>query len=183
VATKTSPRTSHDVGGCFGRCTHVARAERQAEFFAQRSFAIRRGLGHHLHHPNVAFDLRGPPRVACAVRCTRNEVGKHCLFDAGFPETRQHALDVAQKDAVRADDENALVFQWKAVRVKKVCRSVQGNDGLSGSRTALNDKDTRLRRADDLVLFALDGRNDVAQLTRATSLERRQQRAVTAQAR
>ena len=52
---------------------------------------------------------------------------------------------------------------------------MQGHDGLAGAGTALHDEHAGLRRADDLVLLALDGGDDVAELAGATAFERGEQ--------
>ena len=55
---------------------------------------------------------------------------------------------------------------------------MQRHDGLAGAGAALDDEHAVLRRADDLVLLALDGGDDVAERAGAATLERREQRRV-----
>ena len=111
-----------------------------------------------------------------------DEVGQHDLLDAGLAERREHPLDVAQEHPVRSDDEDALVLQREAVGVQQVRRAVEGDDGLAGARTALDDEHTGLRRADDLVLLGLDRGDDVAERAGAAALEGGEQRRVARRA-
>ena len=53
------------------------------------------------------------------------------------------------------------------MRVQEIGRTVECHDRLARPGSALDHEDARQRGADDLVLFALDGRDDVAEATRA----------------
>jgi hypothetical protein len=67
------------------------------------------------------------------------------------------------------------------VRVQQVGGTVQGDDGLSGARSALDDEHAVLWRADDLVLLGLDRGDDVAERAGAPAFECGEQRGVAAQ--
>ena len=139
------------------------------------------GLGEHLDHADVALQL-GHVRIVHPAyadlgdqACDRREAHPR------LAERRQDLLDVAQEQGVRSDDEHALALEWEAVRVEQVGRPVQRHSGLAGPRAALHDQDTRQGRADDLVLFPLDGRDDVAHVPGARLAEGREQRAGAAE--
>ena len=61
------------------------------------------------------------------------------------PSDGQHALDVAQEDPVRADDEHALVFEREAERVEEIGGPVEGDHGLARAGPALHDEHAGLR--------------------------------------
>ena len=121
---------------------------------------------------------RSLPRTADGV----DEVGEHRELDAGLAERRQHLLDVGEEQPVGPDDQHALVLEREPVRVEEVGGPVQRHDGLAGAGAALHDEHAGQRGPDDLVLLALDGGDDVAQPAGAGGLERRDQRAVAADA-
>ena len=95
------------------------------------------------------------------------QVGQHGQLDAGLAEGRQHLLDVAEEEAVGADDEHALALEREPVGVEEVGGPVEGDDGLAGAGPALHDEDAGQLGADDLVLLALDGGDDVGEATGA----------------
>ena len=99
------------------------------------------------------------------------EVGEHRQLDAGLAERRQHLLDVAEEQPVGADDEHALALEREAVGVEQVGGPVQGDDRLAGAGAALHDEDAGQLGADDLVLLALDGGDDVGEAAGAAGLE------------
>ena len=61
--------------------------------------------------------------------------------------------------------------------------AVEGDRGLAGARSALDDEDAGERPADDRILFGLDGRDDIAHPTGAMSGQRREQGAFALQVR
>ena len=99
----------------------------------------------------------------------------------GLAQGREHLLDVAQEERVGPDHEHALALEREAVRVEQVGGAVQGHRGLAGAGAALDDEHAGEGGADDLVLLALDGADDVAHVARAGLAERGQQRARAAQ--
>ena len=101
--------------------------------------------------------------VAPDARPVGDEVGEHGQLDAGLAQRRQHLLDVAEEQAVGPDDEHALALEREPVGVEEVGGAVQGDDGLAGARAALHDEHAGQLGADDLVLLALDGGDDVAE--------------------
>ena len=110
-----------------------------------------------------------------------HQVVQHDLFDAGLTERGQHSLDVAQEHPVGSDDEHALVLEREPVGVEQVGGAVERDDRLAGAGSALHDEHPGLRAADDLVLLALDGGDDVAELSGAATFERSEQGGVAAQ--
>ncbi len=141
------------------------------EIGAQRALSVADGAAQHGHDAQVALD---PRREAPVVRVdvhVGHEIGEHGQLDTGLAERRQDLFDVAEEQAVGADDQHALTFEREAVRVEQVGGAVQGDDGLAGARAALHDEHTRHVGPDDLVLFALDGGDDVGEPARARRLE------------
>ena len=126
--------------------------------------------------------LAANARLGGAEADAGHEVGQHDLLHAGLAQRRQHPLDVAQEQAVGPDDQDALVLQREPVRVEQVGGAVEGDDGLAGARATLHHEHAGLRRADDLVLLALDGGHDVAEAAGAALLEGGDQRGVAAEA-
>ncbi len=98
-------------------------------------------------------------------------------LDARFAERREHLVDIAKEGRVGADHEHPLYLEREAVGVQEVGGAVQGHGRLAGPRPALDDQGTGQRSTDDLVLFRLDGGDDVAHPARMGSLEGRQQHA------
>ena len=161
----------------------ATRPEPDHQILPEGSLAITDGLVDHLAHPQLALqpgDRRGVVGVGPAgqERHAGDEVGEHDLLDPCLAQRRQDLFDVPEEDAVRADDQDALVLQREPVRVEQVGGPVEGDDGLAGPRPALDHQHAVLRRPDDLVLFRLDRGDDVAERPGAASLERRQQRRV-----
>ena len=113
----------------------------------------------------------------------RYEIGQHGLFHTCFAERRQHAFDVSQEDAVRAEHEDALIFEWKAMRVQEVCGAVQCDHRLARAWPTLHDEHAVVRGTNDLVLLGLNGGDDVAELSRATTSKSGEQGAVATQTR
>ena len=64
-----------------------------------------------------------------------------------------------------------MALEREAVRVEEVRGPVQRDHRLARARTALHDEHARQRAADDLVLLALDGGDDVGEPSGATELE------------
>ena len=120
--------------------------------------------------------------VAPADRDAVDEVGQHRELHAGFTERGQHLLDVGEEQPVGPDDQHALVLEREPVGVEEVGGAVQGDDRLAGARPALHHQHARERRADDLVLLALDGGDDVAHAAGPGRLQRGDEGAVALQA-
>ena len=187
VPAEAALRGAHDALRLFGPQAHVSGAERHHEVLADGALAIGDGLIDDQAHPQVALHPRGELRVGgidavAGPPHVGHEIGEHDLLHAGLAQRRQHTLDVAQEHPVRTDDQHALVLQREPVRVEQIGGAVQRHDGLAGAGTALHHQHTGLWRTDDLVLLALDGGDDVAQLTGAATLQDRQQRAVATDA-
>ncbi len=83
-------------------------------------------------------------------------------------------LDVPEEQWVWPDYQHALALEGKAIGVQQVCRPVQRDRRLAGTRAALHNKNATERAANDLVLFPLDGGDDVAHTPRSGSGQRRE---------
>ena len=84
-------------------------------------------------------------------------------------------LDVAKEQRVRADHQDPLALERKAMRVKQVGRSMQRHRRLARPWATLDDQHARQARPDDLVLLGLYGPDDVTHLPGPGLTERRQQ--------
>ena len=185
MALEPAPGSAHDARRLVGAQTDVAGAERQHEVVPQRTLTIADRLVDQVGHPGVALEpCCGGRIVAVGTGAEEvhvgDEVGEHDLGDAGLAERREHLLDVPEEHPVRSDDEHALILEREPVGVQQVRGAVECDHGLAGARPALHHEHTGLRRPDDLVLFALDGGDDVAERPRAATFERRQQRRIAA---
>ena len=144
----------------------------------QRALPIGDGLREHPRHAHVALDPGRRRRPRRARPASVQQTADRRELDPALAEAREDVLDVAQEQRVGADDEHALALQREAVRVEQVGGAVQRHRRLAGARPALHDEHPVQRGADDLVLLALDGGDDVPHAPGAAPLERRQQRRV-----
>ncbi|WP_418605574.1 hypothetical protein [Georgenia sp. SUBG003] len=93
--------------------------------------------------------------------------GPHTLL----AEAGQHVRDIDQVGLVRTDHQHAAVAGEAGLGVEQVGRAVQGDDGLAGARTAVDDQRPAGTRADDRVLVRLDRAEDVPHPRRAAGTE------------
>ena len=103
VAPEAAASGLHDAVGLGGAQAQVRQAERHDEVVLQRALPVGHRLGDDVGHADVALH---PGREGAVSRGTEadvgHEVGEHDLLHAGLAERRQHPLDVAQEEAVRA---------------------------------------------------------------------------------
>jgi hypothetical protein len=133
------------------------------------------GRRQHLGHGRPALDLGRLGGLLPAGPDPGVEVVHGGQQHAGLAERGQHLLDVAQERRVGADDEHHAPGETLALGVEQVGGPVQRDGGLAGAGAALDDEDAAVRGADDLVLFRLDGRDDVRHSPGAGRVERREQ--------
>ena len=76
-----------------------------------------------------------------------------------------------------------MVGERETIRIQQVRSAVQRHHRLAGSRATLHHQHTFVRRANDDVLFTLNGGDDVAQLSAASLGECCEQRALSAKLR
>ena len=144
----------------------------------QRALAVADRRADDVDHPEVTLDPGDLLGVEPDHPDVGHQVGEHGDLDARLAERRQDLLDVGEEHPVRAHDQHALALEREPMGVEEVGGPVQRHHRLAGARTALHDDDPGQLRADDLVLFHLDGGDDVGELARPRLLERRDQRAV-----
>jgi hypothetical protein len=142
----------------------------------QRVLPVPQRARDHTRHARVALQS-GRRRVLVAV----DPVGglqprERRELHVVLAERRQHLVDVAEEDAVRADDEHPLGGEAPAVRIEEVGGSVQRDRGLAGAGAAVDDEDAPRRRPDRLVLLGLNGGDDVAHAAGPVPVERGEQR-------
>ena len=100
-----------------------------------------------------------------------DEFGDGDLADVHLPERGEHLADVVQEGAVGAHDEYAAAGQPAAVSVQQVRGTVQSDRGLAGPWSALDAHRAVQVGAHHLVLFRLDGGDDVTHRTDARPLD------------
>ncbi len=122
-------------------------------------------------HPPVTFEHRGSWIILVRGDEAGNQIGDGPADHAGLTERGEHLVNVVQEAGTRADDQHAGILQPAAMRVQQVCRTVERDSGFAGSRAALDDDDPIEWRADDTVLFGLDGGDDVGHFAGALRIE------------
>lgn len=135
----------------------------------------------HLDHHRAALERGGLGGLDPAGLHAGEEVGLRTQQHARLGQGGQHVGDVAQERGVRADQQHAAGGEFPPVRVEQVRRPVQRHRRLAGARAALDHQHTGQRRADDLVLFDLDGLDDVPHAAGAPGVQRGQQRRLAGQ--
>ena len=105
---------------------------------------------------------------------TGDEVGDGAADHAGLAERGEHLIDVMQEACARADDQDAGIGESATVRIQQICGAMQRDSGFAGSRSALNNDHTVERRADDAILFRLNGGDDIGHLAGTLRVERRE---------
>ena len=101
---------------------------------------------------------------------SRKVAGLHAFFS----EAGEDVGDVGQVGLVRADEEDAAPTVSEArVGVEEVRRPVQSDDGLAGSRSAVDDQSATRARADDRVLVGLDRAEHIPHVGRSTAAQAR----------
>ncbi len=134
--------------------------------------------GQRVGHRRPALDLGGARGVGAGCGHAREEVAGRGEQDPGLAERGQHLRDIAEERRVRPDDQHGPARQQLPVRVEQIRGPVQRHDGLPGAGPALHDEDAAVRRADDPVLFRLDGLHDVVHPAGARGVQRGQQHGV-----
>ena len=110
-----------------------------------------------------------------------HEVGQRDLQHRFLAQRRQHLRDVAQERAARADHHHLGARELRVV-VEQVGGAVEADRGLAGAGPSLHGEHAGQRRPDHLVLFQLDGGDDVEHHAGAGPLELGQERVTAAQA-
>ena len=168
-----------DLGALVSGESKVLEPEADHQVFAQPTLTLPHRARDELDHAEIALDRSGVLGVEAVGSHPRDhEIAENGQANTGLPQRRQDLLDVGEEEPVRPDDENTLVLQREAMGVEQVGGPVQRHDRLAGPRATLHDQHARLWRTDDLVLFALNRRHDVAQPACAGGLECGDQRAV-----
>ena len=127
----------------------------------QRPLAGPHGAGHDLGHAGVALQPGHVDRAVVLDPDLRHQARDGGQGDPGLAQRGQDLFDVAEEERVRPDHQHALALEREAVGVEEVGGPVQGHRGLAGARAALDHQHPGQRGPDDLVLFPLDGRDDV----------------------
>ncbi len=152
------------------------RAVGDGHVLGERALAGADRAGHHRRHPRVALQLLDLGGSFFLDADLGHQSGDRRQRHPGLAERRKDLIDVTKEERIRADDEDALALEGEPVGVEEVGRAVERDRGLAGARAALDDEQAGERRTDDLVLFALDGGDDVGHLAGAGPVEGGQQR-------
>ena len=80
-----------------------------------------------------------------------------------------------QERRVGPHHQHTVAFDPLPLGVEQVCDAMQCHHRLPGTRAALDHQHPRVIEADDLVLFGLDRRHDVAHPVAARRVDRREQ--------
>ena len=135
-----------------------------------------------LRHADIALEvayLHGFLDADLGLGC---DVSDRRLDDGFLSQRWEHLCDVAQERPARSENEHAITGQTRMV-VEKKRRSVEADCGLAGSRTSLDGQELLEGRTDDLVLFRLNGGDDVEHFSRPSSLQLGEERVAPAQPR
>ncbi|HEX7168076.1 MAG TPA: hypothetical protein VF230_13950 [Acidimicrobiales bacterium] len=181
VVVRARRRSSvlHDLLGRANAESQAVRAERNDDRGLQAALPARQRAGQHIDHAHVSLQPRRPVRFDADGSLAGKQRGGGRERRPLLTERRQHALDVAEEDLVRPDHQDTLRLERLAVGVEQVRDPVQGNGRLPGAGAALHDEGLVERRADDFVLRALDGRDDVAHPTGPLPLDGAEERGFT----
>ena len=136
--------------------------------------------GEHVHHLQRSLGARGLGGVVGGHVQPWHEVPGRHEHHVRLAERRQHTADVVQEGGVGSDDEDAVVFDPPALRVEQVRNAVQRHHRLAGAGSALDHQHPGMVQPDDLVLFGLDGGDDVAHAVAAGCVDRREQSGIAA---
>ena len=142
----------------------------------QRALAGADGPGDDLGHAHVALQPGHVGRAVLPDPDLGDQPGHGRQGHPGLAQRREYLLDVAEEERVGPDHQHALALEREPVGVEEVGRPVEGHGRLAGARAALDHQDAGQRGPDDLVLLALDGRDDVGHPTGPGPVERGQQR-------
>ena len=165
----------HDALALGDRHAQVQQAVAHHQVVAQPTLAVAHRPAQHRGHAQVALDPGRQAQVAALDLDPVDQVGQHGQLDAGLAQRRQDLLDVAQEQPVGPHHQDALALEGEAVGVEQVGGPVQRHHGLARARTPLHHQHAGHLGPDDLVLLALDGGDDVAELPRTRGLEGRHQ--------
>ena len=153
------------------------------QFDRQRAFGQSLAVGdrrrEHVQDLARTLEPRDVRDVLCGDVQSGDEVAGGGEHHVGFAKGRQDAGDVVQERRVGADHEHTMAFDPFPLGVEQVRDAVQRDHGFPGARAALDHQHPWVFEPDDLVLFGLDRRHDVAHPVTARRVDRREQGRVT----
>ena len=133
----------------------------------------------HVQDLQRALEPRGVRGVLGGDAQTGHEVAGGHEHHVGLAQRRQNAADVVQERRVGPDHEHTMAFHPLPLGVEQVRDAVQRHHGLPGARATLDHQHPWVIEPDDLVLFGLDRRHDVAHPVTARRVDRREQGCVS----
>ncbi len=138
----------------------------QTHIFVEGSAAALEGAAQELAHASVPLDPPHRHRLLDADLRFRGNVGDRRLHDCFFAERGEDLCDVTQEGPTGTEHQHAVAAERRVV-VEEIGRTVQPDGGLAGTRPTLHGEELVEGGADDLVLFSLDGGDDVEHLAGA----------------
>ncbi len=161
-----------------GQRQHLAR-EHQSQPLGRGRRRLPHQVAQQLQHPVAALDLGHRGGVPTGGAHPADELADRPQVHAVLTQGGQHPADVRGEHGRRADHQDATVGEPAPVGEEQVGGAVQGDLRLAGAGAAGDERDAAGRGADRLVLFLLNGGDDVAHLRAPSPSQRRQQRAFT----
>ena len=134
----------HDVYRLFNAQTCITSAKGHHHIFTKTTFTIGNCFFNHTGDFLLPLNTRHLGRFAATKTHIGYKILQNYLFNACFTQRRQHALDVTQEHTVRSNDQNALVFQRKTMRVQQIGGTMQGDNSLPCARATLHHQHTTL---------------------------------------
>ena len=180
VGGRSSDDGGHEVVDPFPIQGRPGEAHTQADVFLQGPAPAFEGTTKKLAHSGVSLDLTNRHRLLGPHLCLGGDVADGRLDNGLFSERGQHLRDVAQEGAAGSEHQDAVTTQ-SGVVVEEESRPMQPDGGLPGPGPALHGEELVQGGPDDLVLFGLNGGDDVEHLARASPLELGQQGVAAAQ--
>ena len=127
--------------------------------------------------------LKVPQRIGGAVApvvalgetllCNKAPPGKR--LRVSFAQAGEYTVDIALEYLVWGKEIDILRREGFALLVKEECDALQHNRGFARASNAINEHDGDILMAHDDILFALNGRGDVAELFGVVATECRKQ--------
>ena len=179
MATMTSTGIADDLDAAFASQCESLEAVADDKIGSQWTLAIAQRALEEADHAGITLDPGSGARVVGTDTHLGHEVSQDRELDPGLTQGREHLFDIPEEQTIGADDQHTLTLEREAMRVEQIGRSMQGHDGLARPRTSLDHEHPGQRGADDLVLLALDGGDDVTEATGTRRLERAEQRTLT----
>src|SRR5215217_2095109 len=139
--------------------------------FVWNKLTILHTFGQYVHHGQSALHFGSFPTVGSRSYRAWIKLANGGKQHSGLTQRRQNLPDITKKCRVRTNNQHPACHQLLAKGIEQISGSMQRHCGFPGSGTALHDTNSAEILANDVVLFTLDGGDDVAHLTGALPTE------------